>query len=358
MNARTLLLSAAAVTALDRNADAKPAVVDGHASQLEITRTDRSPDELIFRIVPRPGWHTYWLNPGDAGAPPDLRWDRSPAHEPLRMDAPQKIVDEGVTTFGFRRAAKVVTATPAYNANAGAFSWVMCNGSSCIPERATFSLSSVPRESEPTPPVIRHVGAERWTVTGQFAILTLSISDRRRIRSAYFFPFEQGKIAPSAPQNPSRLPSGDWRLMLRMRHTRPHPIRVAARVRQVQGEGHARAGWAQSGDWRGDHDRGVQEGGVHPREGAQGSALSQSGGYEATHRAPYRSPERGACSCVLGSRVGVTPICRLARSIEPIGREAGVPRGDPRLFQSSSVALGGISAEVTRDPRTARSSKR
>ena len=26
----------------------------------------------------RPGWHTYWINPGDAGAPTDIKWTLPP----------------------------------------------------------------------------------------------------------------------------------------------------------------------------------------------------------------------------------------------------------------------------------------
>ena len=29
---------------------------------------------LAFEQVIRPGWHTYWLNPGDVGQPTTLNW--------------------------------------------------------------------------------------------------------------------------------------------------------------------------------------------------------------------------------------------------------------------------------------------
>ena len=27
-----------------------------------------------FTCAPAPGWHGYWLNPGDAGLPMDVKW--------------------------------------------------------------------------------------------------------------------------------------------------------------------------------------------------------------------------------------------------------------------------------------------
>ena len=30
--------------------------------------------ELAIHMRPAPGWHGYWLNPGDAGLPMDVQW--------------------------------------------------------------------------------------------------------------------------------------------------------------------------------------------------------------------------------------------------------------------------------------------
>ena len=42
--------------------------------------------ELAIHMRPTPGWHGYWLNPGDAGLPMDVKWrlPRGFAAGPLR----------------------------------------------------------------------------------------------------------------------------------------------------------------------------------------------------------------------------------------------------------------------------------
>ena len=45
--------------------------------------------ELAIQMIPAPGWHGYWLNPGDAGLPMEVKWQLPPrfAAGPLRHSA-------------------------------------------------------------------------------------------------------------------------------------------------------------------------------------------------------------------------------------------------------------------------------
>jgi hypothetical protein len=49
------------------------------------------------------GWHMYWLNPGDAGSPPEVLWDVPDdwLAEKLQFPVPQHIVEDGVEAYGY-----------------------------------------------------------------------------------------------------------------------------------------------------------------------------------------------------------------------------------------------------------------
>ncbi len=49
--------------------------------------------ELAIHMRPAPGWHGYWLNPGDAGLPMDVKWQlpKDFAAGPLRYPVPSRL---------------------------------------------------------------------------------------------------------------------------------------------------------------------------------------------------------------------------------------------------------------------------
>src|SRR5438270_4044831 len=49
--------------------------------------------ELAIHMRPEPGWHGYWLNPGDAGLPMDVQWKLPTgfAAGPLRYPVPGRL---------------------------------------------------------------------------------------------------------------------------------------------------------------------------------------------------------------------------------------------------------------------------
>jgi len=56
-----------------------------------------------FHVELAPGWYLYWLNPGDAGLAPVVRWQFPTGFEAgrLRFPTPQKIVHGDIVTYGF-----------------------------------------------------------------------------------------------------------------------------------------------------------------------------------------------------------------------------------------------------------------
>lgn len=55
----------------------------------------------------KPGWHTYWRSPGDAGAPPDLQWNNATMqsvnldHAELLYPVPDRHIQAGLETIGY-----------------------------------------------------------------------------------------------------------------------------------------------------------------------------------------------------------------------------------------------------------------
>jgi DsbC/DsbD-like thiol-disulfide interchange protein len=77
----------------------------GHSSvEVVLDRTAVPPGgsatvALVYKI--EPGWHTYWINPGDAGAAPKVKWTLPPGVtvSDLRYPIPHRKTSEGLTSF-------------------------------------------------------------------------------------------------------------------------------------------------------------------------------------------------------------------------------------------------------------------
>src|SRR3954464_11328566 len=61
--------------------------------------------ELAIRMIPAPGWHGYWLNPGDAGLPMDVKWRLPKGFQagPLRYPVPGRLEVAGLMNYVYER---------------------------------------------------------------------------------------------------------------------------------------------------------------------------------------------------------------------------------------------------------------
>jgi len=71
------------------------------AERMEVAPGDRLDLALVFEI--RPGWHTYWRNPGDSGDPPRVHWTLPEGVEagPLRWPRPEVIPVGPLANYGY-----------------------------------------------------------------------------------------------------------------------------------------------------------------------------------------------------------------------------------------------------------------
>jgi len=98
-----------------------------------------------LRLRMTPGWHTYWSNPGDAGAPPTIEVTGATAG-PIAYPVPQQLRESGLTSFAYTGDLLLpLTITPPATAHGPLTlgihaTWLIC-ANVCVPEEAQFSLT-------------------------------------------------------------------------------------------------------------------------------------------------------------------------------------------------------------------------
>lgn len=179
---------------------------------------------LALRLRLAPGWHTYWINPGDAGAPPEvsLSLPAGAAAAPMRFPAPQRIPYGPLMNFGHlgEPVFTIPVTAPASLEPGGTFTvtaeagWLVC-AEVCIPEQGSFRLD-IPVEATPRPagatamlfaraeaeeprpgPFAARLGFEG--ARGAIEIAGPGLAPGA-VREAFFFPLAPGLIENAAPQ--------------------------------------------------------------------------------------------------------------------------------------------------------------
>jgi len=185
---------------------------------------------LLLRLAP--GWHTYWRNPGDAGAAPDLHLilPAGVTAGPLAWPAPQVVREGPLATYAYTGTlllALTVTppATVSGTAPLGAASlpivaqadWLVCKDI-CVPEHGTFRLTlpfGPPAPSAEAPLFAAAAGAvprpSPWAAVvapdGRLWLHGPGL-DPAAVRRARFIPDRAGAIRDDAPQPLGRTPLG------------------------------------------------------------------------------------------------------------------------------------------------------
>ena len=146
---RLLLLGAALSIPLAQAAPVKT----GH-TQVELlaeTSGIRSGETftLGLKLTPDPGWHTYWINPGDAGKAASLRWDAPEGLEfgELGFPAPGFVPFMDLMSYGYNEPTLLLLEAAQKEPLSGdrlslkaRASWLVCDDKLCIPERADLEL--------------------------------------------------------------------------------------------------------------------------------------------------------------------------------------------------------------------------
>src|SRR5438105_9153639 len=204
--------------------DAKPKVQASFVPE----RTSIAPGgtlSLALKQVIRKDWHTYWVNPGDSGAPTTITWHLPPgwAAGQLQWPYPKRLPLGPLMNFGYEDQVALLSdltapqdVRPGSTAEIGAdVAWLVCSDI-CIPEDTHLSLQ-IAVAANPPPPDVR---AAQLFATARAHLPKTSLwparydaADRRFAlelqnpaftqvppQAAVFFPYSDGLIEAAAPQ--------------------------------------------------------------------------------------------------------------------------------------------------------------
>ncbi len=261
---RALILRIAAVLVaglLTMPASAQ-AISDQPHTRAELIVASRTPApgqmlEVGIALTPRDGWHTYWRNPGDAGAPTRLAWAlpaATPAPDDPAYPVPGTLVVSGLMNHVYEARSVLVTriAVPAGLAPGSAYpvkvqvDWLVCSHEQCVPESASLSLPLVIGDGAPDAAMNtalvaargalpRPLGSPaRWAVNGTRFVLAVPMAGLDKVRRAWFFPEGDGVITHVTPQAVTR--AGDA-LRIETDVGQPGPSGTVAGVLRVERAG-------------------------------------------------------------------------------------------------------------------------
>jgi len=208
---------------------------------------------LLFRLSK--GWHIYWKNAGDAGAPPQLAV-RRPAHltvSAFDWPAPAWLVNNGLgdyvlggtTLLPFTASFPQAVAARGVDLHARA-RWLVCSAVICVPQQAGFTLHLPKGVAPPSVEAALFATArEAELKSSPFAsaisangVLTITGKGlgRGNVRTAHFFPDRPDAIVNAAPQRLAAQPEG-FTLALKLRKWPPkEPLRGVLEIADASGK--------------------------------------------------------------------------------------------------------------------------
>jgi len=221
-------------------------IVAGHTIQLG----------LHFQL--EKGWHIYWVNPGDSGEPPRVKW-QLPAGVSvgdIEWPTPRRLGTSTIVDFGYEDDVMLLVPMHAEASVAtqglgqvGAEVKVLVCREMCIPGKAQLSLT-LPVKSQPPVPDARNAdlfAAARMAVPRPApSSWRISVTDAkdsfllfgnlgRHVAQVEFFPVAESQIKDAAPQE-FIVMAGGFRLTLRKSDQLLKPIERLKGVLVVAGD--------------------------------------------------------------------------------------------------------------------------
>ena len=173
--------------------------------------------ELAIVMRTRPGWHGYWLNPGDAGLPMEVQWRLPPGFSvsDLRYPVPTRLTIAGIMNYVYERDYAVLVRMKAPPGASGTVPiraearWLACTDKICVPESGSFELD-LPVGTG-TPNRAQFDGWRRalprplatpaaFQSTGDVYRVAIPLPRSVAVDDPYVFPIDDGPIDYAAPQ--------------------------------------------------------------------------------------------------------------------------------------------------------------
>jgi thiol:disulfide interchange protein/DsbC/DsbD-like thiol-disulfide interchange protein len=179
---------------------------------------------LALLMTPKPGWHGYWQNPGDAGAPTRIAWTLPPGVKagPLLYPVPERLLISGLMNYVYQGPYAELTALDIPSGLApgtrlpvrAKVDYLVCTDRICVPETALVSADLVVgaggaerradfdryRMALPKP-----LGATgRFETAGGRLRIAVPLPAAIPVDDPYFFPLTENAALYAAPQSVSR----------------------------------------------------------------------------------------------------------------------------------------------------------
>ena len=207
--------------------------------------------ELAIYMRPAPGWHGYWLNPGDAGLPMQIDWKlpKGFAAGPLRYPVPTRLKIAGLMNYVYERDYAVLarlevpanaSGTVPIRADAR---WLACTDRICVPEQGQLSLDlpvstgtsnraefDAWRQALPRP----LAALAHFQITGNSFRVGIPLPNDVKIDQPYVFAITDGPVDYAGEQHFSR---SDDLLIAELPHKNGQPPRISGVLSLGQGRG-------------------------------------------------------------------------------------------------------------------------
>jgi thiol:disulfide interchange protein len=210
------------------------------------------------------GWHVYWVNAGDSGEPPAIKWNLPAGITAgaIQFPAPKRLPLGPLMDFGYDNEVLfpiAIHVAPDFKpagpnvALAGKVSWLVCR-EVCIPGKAQLSVDRAALAQAPPldkenpadaqllerfkstlPQPLPGSDSARFRATANGFELTVATG--REEKTGAFFPFQQSVLANPAPQTATPLKNGISLALTRDDNLRAAPKDLSGVL--VLGDGHA-----------------------------------------------------------------------------------------------------------------------
>jgi DsbC/DsbD-like thiol-disulfide interchange protein/cytochrome c biogenesis protein CcdA len=203
-----------------------PALAQARGIEPELVAEGPAPPggevELAIHMRTNPRWHGYWLNPGDAGLPMEVKWRLPPGFSvgSLRYQVPTRLTVAGIMNYVYETDYAVlvrlkvppgVTGTIPIRAEAH---WLACTDTICVPEQGELALDlpvgrGTPQRAQfdewrralPQP----LASPARFEVAGDTLRVAVPLPRDVAVEEPYLFPAEDGPVDYAGKQHFRRL---------------------------------------------------------------------------------------------------------------------------------------------------------
>lgn len=139
-------------------ADASPSRAEDEWLAESATCEPGKPLQTAIRIVHEPGWHSYWVNPGESGIKTTAEWKMPPGWTSggLGFPSPTRFLTSGLAGFGYEGTVMFpVTLMPPADFTGKArltavVSWLACGEEGCVPGKTEVHLDLTAGTMAPT----------------------------------------------------------------------------------------------------------------------------------------------------------------------------------------------------------------